>query len=237
MASRTQVVLVDPAQGAGAYARRRLEDLEARWSRFRATSDVSRLNETAGGLMLVSSESHTLLFTMKEAWRVTGGRYDPTMLDAIVAAGYTASTDGSCRRSRGTTRPASGLTIDDVTVESSTGVVTVPPGIGLDPGGIGKGLAADIVVTELLGGGTAGALIAVGGDLAAAGTPPTADGWPVVVEDPRDPDTPLLTFGLEAGGVATSSTLSRRWLRHGDPPSPRHRPGDPQLRGDRPRRA
>ena len=102
-----------------------------------------------------------------------------------------------------------------MTIDPVSSAVIVPAGIGLDPGGIGKGLAADLVVTELLEAGTAGALVCVGGDLAAAGTPPTPDGWLVSVEEPRDPTRSLLTFGLDAGGVATSSTLSRTWLQDG----------------------
>ena len=111
--------------------------------------------------------------------------------------------------------PRRGSTISDVTVDPATAAVVVPAGVGLDPGGIGKGLGADLVVTELLDAGTGGALVGVGGDLAAAGTPPTAAGWHVAVQDPLDPTRELTTFALEAGGVATSSTLSRTWFQEG----------------------
>ena len=66
-----------------------------------------------------------------------------------------------------------------------------------------------MVVTELLSAGTGGALVSVGGDLAAAGTPPGA-GWHVAVEHPLDASRDLMTLVLGAGGIATSSTLSRR---------------------------
>ena len=165
--------------------------------------------------MIVAPDTLALVGAMKEAWRVTGGRYDPTLLGAIVAAGYAASIDGSGRTSRLTRPSRRGATIADVTVDPSTHVVVVPAGIGIDPGGIGKGLAADLVVTELLEAGTAGALVNVGGDLAAAGKPPTASGWPIAVQDPLDPPHRLRTFALEAGGVATSSTLSRTWHQNG----------------------
>jgi thiamine biosynthesis lipoprotein len=165
---------------------------------------------------------------MKEAWRRTNGRYDPTMLSAIVAAGYSTSIDGSGRRSRRPGPSHTRCTIDDVTIDPVASAAVVPAGIGLDPGGIGKGLAADIVVTELIAEGTAGALVAIGGDLAAAGTPPTPAGWLVSVEDPRDPAAQSrATFSLEAGGVATSSTLSRTWLQGGHS---RHHVIDPETR-------
>jgi FAD:protein FMN transferase len=226
MASRAQLILVDPADGAEAYARRRLDELERRWSRFLPASDVSRLNGTAGGLMLVSPESLILLDAMKTAWRATDGRYDPTLLDAVVAAGYDESIDGSGRRCRASARRTAACTIEDVGIDPLTGAVSAPRGVGVDPGGIGKGLAADIVVTELLERGTRGALVAIGGDLAAGGTPPAASGWPIGVEDPRDPDSLLFTFVIASGGVATSSTLSRRWTKDG---AARHHTIDPRT--------
>jgi len=226
MASDAHVVLVDPAPGAEDFARRRLEELERRWSRFLPGSDVSRLNTSPEALMLVSSDTVALVTAMKEAWRVTSGRYDPTMLAAIVAAGYAASIDGSGRTSRMSRRPRRGTTIADVTVDPPTAAVVVPSGVGLDPGGIGKGLAADLVVTELLEAGTCGALVGVGGDLAAAGTPPTAVGWHVAVRHPPDPTSHLTTFALGAGGVATSSTQTRTWLQDG---RRRHHAIDPRT--------
>ena len=227
MASEAQLILVEPAPGAEDHARRRLAELERRWSRFLPGSEVSRLNTAPDALMLVSPDTLALIGAMKDAWRVTGGRYDPTMLGAIIAAGYETSIDGSGRTSHVNRRPRHEGTIADVTIDPVTAAVVVPAGVGLDPGGIGKGLAADLVVTELLEAGTRGALVGVGGDLAAAGTPPTATGWRVVAEHPLHPTRDLATFDLNAGGVATSSTLSRAWLRDG---CRRHHAIDPHTR-------
>jgi thiamine biosynthesis lipoprotein len=216
MASDAHVILVDPAPEAEGYARSRLQQLERRWSRFLPGSDISRLNSTPEAFLIVSSDTIDLLATMKQAWRLSGGRYDPTLLAAINAAGYSRSIDGSGRRSsRAGSRPR-GCTIADVAVDLATSSVVVPAGLGLDPGGIGKGLAGDLVVTELLAGGTAGALVSVGGDVAAAGAPPTAAAWYVAIEDPFDPSRDLMTLALDVGGVATSSTLSRTWVKDSD---------------------
>jgi thiamine biosynthesis lipoprotein len=224
MGAHAHVILVDPAQGAEGYARSRLQQLERRWSRFLPGSDISRLNTTPEAFLIVSADTIDLLATMKQAWRLSNGRYDPTMLSAINAAGYSKSIDGSGRRStRAGSRPR-GCTVADVAIDLATSSVTVPAGIGLDPGGIGKGLAADIVVTELLRDGTGGALVSVGGDLAAAGTPPTAEGWYVAIEEPFDRSRNLMTLTLDVGGVATSSTQKRTWTRNG---SHRHHVIDP----------
>jgi thiamine biosynthesis lipoprotein len=215
MGTDARVLLVDPVEGAGAHARSRLEELERRWSRFLPSSDVSRLNGAPEAMVVVSADTLCLIATMKEAWRVTGGRYDPALLTAINAAGYSASYDGSGRASSTAGATACERSIADVTIDLATMTATIPAGVGIDPGGIGKGLAADMVVTELLHGGTAGALVSVGGDLAAAGTPPAPEGWFVAIEDPFDATREQLRLALEAGGIATSSTLTRAWLNDG----------------------
>jgi thiamine biosynthesis lipoprotein len=226
MASRAHVILVDPAQGAEGYARRRLEQLERRWSRFLPSSEISRLNSSPGAIVIVSPDTVELLLAMKDAWRLTGGRHDSAMLHAITAAGYAASRDGSGRTSTCAGAPRRDVTLADVTVDEATSSAVLPAGLGLDPGGIGKGLAADLVVTELLAGGTGGALVSVGGDLAAAGSPPSPAGWIVAVEDPFDASLSLARLALGAGGVATSSTLKRAWVQDGHP---RHHVIDPDT--------
>jgi FAD:protein FMN transferase len=82
--------------------------------------------------------------------------------------------------------------------------------VQFDPGGIGKGLAADIVTEELLDAGAAGALVSVGGDVRVRGE---AEGtaWTIAVDDAAHPGVELVRIGLQDGAVATSSRLQRRW--------------------------
>lgn len=226
MACDAHVMLLGTAPGADEYARRRLEQLERHWSRFRPESDVSRLNASPEAMLVVVPETVRLVGAMRRAAHLTGGLYDPTLLGAINAAGYMESVDGSGRassRPRGV-RHSRGM--DGVRVHESAPLVSVPAGVGLDPGGIGKGLAADIVVRELLGQGVAGALVGIGGDLACAGAAPEPHGWRVAVEDPFDRSRTLTTVGLPAGGAATSSTLTRAWVGDGEP---RHHVIDPST--------
>jgi thiamine biosynthesis lipoprotein len=90
--------------------------------------------------------------------------------------------------------------------------VTLGPDVRLDPGGIGKGLAADIVVGELIERGAHGAMVNLGGDVSVAGAAPTQAGWIVGVEDPRDRTRSVARVALRAGGVCTSSRLRRAWI-------------------------
>lgn len=215
MACAVHAVLVDPPESAELLLRWRLDELERHWSRFVPSSDITRLSAASGSWVSVSPETLVLVSAMKQGWRHTAHRYDPTLLAPLLAAGYVESVDGSGAVSCTAAAPASAATIEDVLVDPAAVAVRVPAGVGLDPGGIGKGLAADLVVAELIEAGAGGALVSIGGDLAAGGAPPCADGWLVAVEDPLDAARTLMTLAVNGGGVATSSTRSRTWVRDG----------------------
>ena len=213
MGTWARVTVVGGPHGAVDHARRRIEELEARWSRFRPDSEVSRLNAAAGRPVVVSADTATLVDLALSGWRGTGGRFDPTVLGAVVDAGYDRSFDqlgsGDGPRVRSGLSPGATAVAVDVRV----GTVALPAGVGFDPGGIGKGLAADLVVAELLAAGAVGACVNLGGDLRAEGDGP----WAVDVADPFDGDRPTLArLAFDAGGVATSSTLRRTWSQGDD---------------------
>lgn len=227
MASETQLIVLDPAAGAIEAAERRLHQLEQRWSRFLPDSDITRINTSHEQWVPVAPETLILIGTMQAASTETDGRFDPTLMHELLVAGYTTSIDDPARVSVTIEMSCMGLSVHDVIVDGPRSQVWVPPGLALDPGGLGKGLAADLAVNELLAGGSAGALVSIGGDLFAAGRPPTPTGWLVVIEDPLEVDRDLLTMEFDGGGVATSSTLSRRWSIDG---STRHHLIDPTSR-------
>lgn len=211
MASEVLALLVDPSPDAVASVADRLAGLEQRWSRFVESSDISRLNRSNGAWTEVCTDTIRLFRAMQAAHEVTAGAYDPTFLHLLLTAGYTTSIDHADPISVVVDRRDDSLSIHDLQIDPVRHRVRAPAGLSVDPGGIGKGLAADLVVTELIGRGTAGALVSVGGDIAAAGTPPSGDGWIIHVDDPHRPGTHLTSWSVSGGGIATSSTRSRRW--------------------------
>jgi thiamine biosynthesis lipoprotein len=212
MGTTAHVVVVGGPPDAADRARARIAELEAHWSRFRPDSDISRLNTHPGRPVLVSRDTITAISNAIHAWRTTRGRYDPTILTALERAGYDRDFDDVAPDDPRTTAavvPAPGCT--GIEIDPVVGAVTLPVGTRLDLGGIGKGLAADLVTTELLAAGADGACVNLGGDLRAEGTPPPgAAGWTVGVAD-----APGHVLALVHGGVATSSRLRRRWVRAG----------------------
>lgn len=196
-------------------AQRRLVDLERRWTRFSPESELAHLNDKAGHPTLVSPDTYRLIDTAITSWHQTGGRYDPSLLHDITNLGYDRTFDIIDR----TTAQPNHVTptrhrsrVADIDLDPQSRLVTLPPGLGLDPGGIGKGLAGDIVAEELLHAGATGVMVNIGGDVRVAGTPPTIDQWPISVTDPANPDSEILRIEIPVGAVATSSRLKRHWI-------------------------
>ena len=195
----------------------RIDQLEARWSRFRPDSDVSTLNRSAGLRLRVSHDTVVLVQHAVAAWELTEGRFDPTVGAALVAHGYDRDFDELIALSGaapGPPRPLPRAPVPGpagIEVDTWSDEVTLPHGVTFDPGGIGKGLAADLVACALVEAGAAGALVNLGGDLRAVGTPPTAAGWTIGVPHPVRPQHELARIAVPYGAVATTSRLRRRW--------------------------
>lgn len=230
MGSDAQVIVVDGPVGLSGRARARIHELEGRWSRFRPDSEISRLNDRAGEWVTLSADSLLLVRRALAAWQLTVGRYDPTVLGDVIRAGYDRSFDDMPEHPAG---GVSALLVGCSDIEIDADGVRLPPGTGFDPGGIGKGLAADLVVEEISAAGAAGVCINLGGDLRAWGDPPAGDAWTVAIDHPWS-DVPVVHVGLADGAVATSTTLRRRWdvdgeTRHHliDPRT--HRPAETDL--------
>lgn len=187
--------------------------LESLWSRFIADSDISRLNNAEGEPTVVNPLTAKLVAEMLAARTLTDGEYDPTILPKLIAEGYAASRVNA---NNVTTLPASARwPVDPTGTAIADNVVTLPIGVTLDSGGIGKGLAADILTSMALERGALGALVEMGGDVRIAGTPPDGSHWRLGIEDPFVEERSIAKVNLLDGAIATSSTLKRSWDKDG----------------------
>lgn len=176
-----------------------LERLEQVMSRFRPTSELSRLNRD--GAITASQDLAEVVELALAARERTNGAFDPTVHDALVGAGYDrtfaeVAPDNPAAAEPG--RCGGGVSLDGRRI-------TLEPGYRLDLGGIGKGFAAERVAQLLSL--TGPCLVSAGGDVAVRGVP-AAGTWSIGVDD-------TLTLGLDRGGLATSGRDTRRWRRDG----------------------
>ena len=195
----------DFLRAAGAVERV-FEEMDARFSRFRQDSELSMVNERAGHRQTVSQRFAELLEMSLSAARSTDGLFDPTVLPALIAAGYDRDYDELIATTPvvRTPPPPSARWREVVLVERS---LFLPKGVALDFGGIAKGWAADVAADRI--GSVTWTLIDAAGDLRIAGL--TAEPVTIGIADPADPSIEILQLGVEAGALATSSVVGRRW--------------------------
>jgi thiamine biosynthesis lipoprotein len=209
----TEVELLAPRaqrafRAATAVVRSTFEREDRRFSRFRADSELSRVNGGDGRPTAVSGPFAEAVRAALEGARETAGRFDPTLLDAVMAAGYDRTYDDLLAGARIAARPGRpGSRWCEIELSGRT--VRLPAGVHLDLGGIAKGWTVDLAVRRALACGLPWALVNAGGDLRLGGDAP--DPLEVGIEDPEAPADEIARLRLERGAVATTSITRRAW--------------------------
>jgi thiamine biosynthesis lipoprotein len=194
-----------------AAGRAEVDACERVLTRFDSASDLSRLNGGGGEWIEVDRRLLEALAAAVRARELTDGKFDPTILPALVAAGYDRTFDELEERPA---RPTDGWRAGaEVEVDLEAGCARVETGAAVDLGGIGKGFSAARALDAMHSAwpGLPGGLVDLGGDIAVAGATPEGGPWRVAVADPRTPGTLLGTLAVESGGVATSGRDRRRF--------------------------
>ena len=197
-----------------------LAALDAACSRFRPDSELAQLDQADGLPVPVSPLLAEAVAVALRAAELTGGDVDPTVGEAIVAAGYDRDF---------TLIPADGPAVNlvvravpgwhQVRLDLGSRTLTMPAGVRLDLGATAKAWTADRSAARIAGTLDTGVLVGLGGDISVAGPAPDG-GWRIRVQDvtghpDEDPCGPATVVAITGGGLATSSTTARRWRRGG----------------------
>jgi len=229
MGGRATITVVGGSPGLLGAAFELARRCESLWSRFIPTSDIMRLNRAEGRPVEVNELTIALVEAMIEGHTLTAGTFDPTLLPDVIAAGYDRSVLDPTQR---TVLPASAVTsgrLEDIRIDPPK--IQLPLGTTLDPGGIGKGAAADAVCELALAGGADGVMAEIGGDIVVAGESPSGEAWCLGIENPfagADPsdDIHVDVVQLTAGALVTSSVRKRIFSLEG---TDRHHLIDPST--------
>ncbi|HSD10222.1 MAG TPA: FAD:protein FMN transferase [Candidatus Binatia bacterium] len=184
---------------------------ESRFSRFRADTELSRLN-AAGAPTVVSPELFDVLRSARRYFELTGGLFDPTVGSALIALGYDRSFSPGALDRRSLAAPVPVCSFAEVVLDEATRTVHKPSHIRLDFGGLVKGRTAD-VAAELL---PCLGVVDAGGDAVLRNGGSSGTGWIVDIEDPRNPGRTLLSLTVRDRAVATSGSNRRRWTVAGE---------------------
>lgn len=179
---------------------------EARFSRFRTDSELSRLNRSCRP-MRVSRELFDALARARAYVETTNGLFDPAVGGALLGFGYDRSfAPGALDRQRGATRWLPGHFLD-VKLDASDRSVERPAHVQIDLGGMVKGSTVDLAAEHLGGSGA----IDAGGDAVLSGLGPDGEPWLVEIEDPANPSRTIASVAGSDCAVATSAANRRSW--------------------------
>jgi thiamine biosynthesis lipoprotein len=196
------------AAGRVAGARAEIAEFEACASRFLPGSELSALNADPRPVVPASSLLRGAVRAALWAAERSGGLVDPTLLDALEAAGYVRSYEpgsdaaGSPAGRIAPARPHPDARWRRIRVDHRSGTIERPRGLRLDLGGSGKGFVADHVARRFERAGSW--VVDAGGDVRAGGV------HDVLVAHPLDRSV-VATLRIADGAVATSSIVRRAW--------------------------
>jgi len=165
----------------------RLEQLEGIFSTYRPESEISRFNRNPSTEWIpVSAELAAAAERAHAISTLTGGAFDVTVEPLLQRWGFgphptparaPAEEALAALRSRVDWRRLE-------TRSSPPALRKTRPDIAVDFSSVAKGVAVDALDERLAGLGGGNHLVAIGGDLRAAGPGPRGDGWRVAIEDP-----------------------------------------------------
>jgi len=186
--------------------------IEAKYSRYRDDSELTRINRSGGAPVTVDEETASLLQYAATCHAASEGRFD--------------ITSGVLRRVwrfDGGDRVPDAAAVREVLAFVGWHRVTwepprlvLPAGMELDLGGIGKEYAVDRAAALVAHEVRASFIVNFGGDLFASGARRGGRPWGVGVDDPeRTGEAALYRVDLERGALATSGDARRHVMWQG----------------------
>ena len=192
------------------------EGWEQTLSRFRPNSELSRLNQTFDQPVEVSDTLWDVFQYSLSAEIITNGLVTPTVLDAMLEAGYDQSFD-NLPRYQNKNESSNFLTathpLSLVVWDEKSQTICLPHGVHLDFGGVAKGWAAHQTVERLKEFGSV--LMNAAGDIAISDSLANGQPWQIGVKNPFVKETDFETLNLSRCGVATSGKDRRHWKQNG----------------------
>ena len=182
-------------------------ELESKWSRFIPDSEVMLLNNNPDSMREVSDATLRLVSEMKLGFELTQGLYSGNVMGDLIDMGFAASRTNPANVTDWSAMSVGSKNLSDIEVDIDMKSVSVPRGVAIDAGGVGKGLASDLMSDYAMELGAMGIAVFAGGDVAVKGMAIDAAGWNVGISDPRNSSDFIASVSLSRGGLATSSPM------------------------------
>lgn len=171
----------EDAQAALQEAEECIQQVEGLWSVTDEDSEIYQANHSGGQPVTVSEETAEIISFALEMAQRTGGALDPTIYPVLTAWGFTTDSKQVPSQQR-ITRLLEQVGYDRIRLNGTE--LTVPDGMELDLGAVGKGYTADLVTEILRRHGVTSALISLGGNIQAIGSRPDGSDWRLGIRAP-----------------------------------------------------
>ena len=216
MASACELVIADQnAQVAQAMAQAAINEvqrIEAKYSRYRADSVISRINAAAGQEPVsCDEETRSLLDHADALYKASDTLFD--ISSGVLRRAWDFHL-GRLPSQEELTRLRRLIGWDRV--ERGSDHVRLPDaGMELDFGGFGKEYAADRAGDILADMGLRHGYVNLAGDMRVLGPKPEGQAWMIGIQHPRDKNRLLATLPMTQGALATSGDYERYFERDG----------------------
>lgn len=186
-----------------------VDRLEAKYSRYRADSVLSRINGLCGcgGEAEIDAETSFLLDYAARAHEISAGAFDITsgILRRVWREGADAASIAAGLEAL---LPRVGF---DKLIRGPATLRFALAEMEIDLGGLVKEYAADRAAAACRGLGATSGLVNLGGDIAIVGPRPDGAVWPIALADPFGTGATAGTCEIGEGGLATSGD-AERWI-------------------------
>ncbi len=189
--------------------------LEKHISHYIPDNDLARLNQSAGsGPFKVNSDLFEVIRWSKLFWERTEGAFDPSVGPLLDLWGFSGKEKEDIPSEQEIAEVLKKVGMDKVKIDADRQTVELTvPGMRLNFGGIGKGLALDRAKTILKEQGIKSGILHAGtSSIVAIGTPPDKLGWKIGIRSPYNKDETIGEFLINDESLSTSS-LSEQFLQ------------------------
>lgn len=198
------------AEQALSLAEQEIYRLDAAISAKNENSEIAGLNRS--GKAELSLDAAALVAGALRAAKMTNGAYDPTVGPLMALWGF-GTEHAAVPGDEDVARTLLTTGWEQVALQGQT--VTMPDGFSFDPGGIGKGFAAERAKQVLKKAGVQSALLSLGGNISALGTKPDGKSWVIGIQDPENPAVQFASVRIQDAAVVTSGGYQRYFEENG----------------------
>lgn len=198
----------ESAEAALTISEDRIKELEALWSTTDENSDIYKVNQSGDARTEVSEETAEILHFALDMAEQTGGSLDPTISPVVTTWGF-ISGEYYIPTEDELTDLLQNVDYEKVLLEGN--FVTLPDGMQLDLGAVGKGYTGDIIAELLKEQGVTSALLDIGGNIQMVGRKPDGSRWRLGIQNPFGEGS-LGILESEDGAVVTSGNYERYFI-------------------------